>query len=171
MARTTTATPAPAPRRKNGPVRSVTVKPEQLQEVDLSAPTLSLALPAHLAAALETAQLRQERPTRKAPPARVALTPAEAAALQCVGWQPPTVDANHTAKPQPRTRQNRCKGAAAYDAAAAVLNAGQSLKVSELAALWIASGGEAKPLNAIMQQVANRAGRVIQQNGATIAAV
>ena len=150
-------------------VRTVKVAPEALADVDVAAPTL--ALPAHLAAALQTAQQAQQRQTRKAPTPRVSLTPAELATLERMGWTAPTVDASYSAAPQPRTRTNRCKGGAAYDAAAAILTAGQSLKLTELAALWLAAGGDAKPFNAILQQVANRAGRTIQQNGATIAAV
>ena len=149
-------------------VRTVKVTPEQLQEIDAAAPTLSL--PAHLAAALQAAQASQQRQTRKAPTPRVSLTPAELATLEAIGWKAPTVDAAYSATPQPRTRANRCKGGAAYDAAAAILTAGQSLKLTELAALWLAAGGDAKPMNAILQQIANRAGRTIQQDGLTIAA-
>lgn len=150
-------------------VRSVTVHPADLAQMDLGAATL--ALPAHLAAALQTAQQAQQRQTRKAPTPRVSLTPAELATLERMSWKAPAVDASHSAAPQPRTRANRCKGAAAYDAAAAILTTGQSLKITELAALWLAAGGEAKPFNAIMQQIANRAQRIIRQDGATIAAV
>lgn len=150
-------------------VRTIKVAPEQLQDIDTAAPTLSL--PAHLQAALQAAQASQQRQTRKAPTPRVSLTPAEQATLEAIGWKAPTVDASYSAAPQPRTRANRCKGGAAYTAAAAILTAGQSLRITELAALWLAAGGDAKPMNAILQQVANRAGRTIKQNGATIAAV
>lgn len=150
-------------------VRTVKVAPEQLQEIDAAAPTL--ALPAHLAAALQTAQQAQQRQTRKAPTARVSLTAAELATLERMGWTAPTIDASYSATPQPRSRFNACKGAAAYTAAAAILTAGQTLTIAELAALWLAAGGDAKPFNAIAQQIANRAGRTIKQEGATIAAV
>lgn len=150
-------------------VRTIKVAPEQLQDIDTAAPTLSL--PAHLAAALQAAQASQQRQIRKAPTPRVALTAAELATLERMGWVAPTVDASYSAAPQPRTRFNACKGAAAYTAAAAILTAGQSLRLTELAALWLAAGGDAKPFNAILQQVANRAGRTIKQDGATIAAV
>lgn len=170
MTRTTTAAPAPRNGR-NGKVRTIKVNPEQLQEIDAAAPTLTL--PAHLAAALQaaTAAQQQRQQTRKAPTPRVSLTAAEQAAMEAIGWNAPTVDANHTANPQPRTRQNACKGAAAYEAAAAILTAGQTLTMPELAALWLAAGGGPKPYQAIAQQIANRAGRPIQQTGAMIAAV
>lgn len=169
MTRTTkTAAAAPAPRNgRNGKVRTVKVAPEALVDVALAAPTLEL--PEHLRAALQIAQKSQQRQTRKAPTPRVSLTAAELATLERMGWAAPTVDAAYSAAPQPRTRFNACKGAAAYTAAAAILTAGQSLKLTELAALWLAAGGDAKPMNAILQQVANRAQRTIRQDGATIA--
>jgi hypothetical protein len=133
---------------------------------------LGAALPDDIAQALAAQQQRQQqRQTRKTPTPRVAVTAAEAATLERMGWQPPYADANLTAKPKPAARRKACKGAAAYDTAAMLLTSGRTLKVAELAALWLASGGEARPLNAILQQVANRADRIIQQNGATIAAV
>lgn len=151
-------------------VRSVTVPPADLAQMDLSAATLTI--PAHLAAALQTATAAQQQrqQTRKAPTPRVSFTAAERATLEAIGWNAPTVDANHTANPQPRTRQNACKGAAAYEAAAAILTAGQTISLPELAALWLAAGNGPKPYQAIAQQISNRAGRTIQQNGATIAA-
>lgn len=163
-----TTTTRKATTTRAGKVRTIKVAPEQLQDIDTAAPTLSL--PAHLAAALQAAQASQQRQTRKAPTPRVSLTPAELATLEAIGWKAPTVDAAYSAKPKPRTRANRCKGGAAYDAAAAILTAGQSLKLTELAALWLAAGGDAKPMNAILQQIANRAGRTIKQDGLTIAA-
>jgi ribosomal protein S16 len=168
MPRTTTAAPAPAPRnRRNGPVRSVTVNPETLAGLDLAG-----ALPDDIAQALAAQQQRQQqRQTRKAPTPRVSVTATEAAALERMGWHAPYVDANLTATPKPAARRKACKGAAAYDTAAALLTSGRTLKVAELAALWLASGGEPKPLNAILQQVSNRAERTIQQSGATLAAV
>jgi hypothetical protein len=152
-------------------VRSVTVPPADLAQMDLSAATLTL--PAHLAAALQTATAAQQQrqQTRKAPTPRVAMTAAELATLERMKWKAPYVTADLTISPKPAKRGRKaCKGGAAYNAAAAILTAGQSLKVTELAALWLAAGNGPKPFNAILQQVANRAGRTIQQNGATIAA-
>lgn len=176
MTRTTkTAAAAPSPRNgRNGEVRTVTVSPEALQDADLgSAATL---LPAHLREALQTAQqaqqVRQDRAeTRKIVRRRVTVTAAESAALEAIGWEAPFRTANYTAKPQKRDRFNTCKGAAVYNAAVAVLSSGQSLKVTELAMLWIASGGDKKPFNAIVQQISNRAQRVIEQQGNTLIAV
>lgn len=167
MPRTTTAAAAPAPRnRKNGPVRSVTVNPETLASMNLGA-----ALPDDIAQVLAAQQQRQQqRQTRKAPTPRVSVTATEAATLERMGWHAPYVDADLTATPKPAARRKACKGAAAYDTAAALLTSGRTLKVTELAALWLAAGGDAKPLNAILQQVANRAERPIQQSGATISA-
>jgi hypothetical protein len=176
MTRTTTAAPAPAPgngrngKPRNGKVRSITVPPEQLQEIDLSAPTLSL--PAHLQAALQAAQASQPQKRQKQATPRVAMTAAELAAVEAMGWKAPYVTADLTVTPKPAQRgRNACKGATAYAAAAAVLVAGQPLTVPDLAALWLATNGTPKPLNALLQQISNRAGRVLQQSGATIAAV
>lgn len=151
-------------------VRTITVPPADLAQLDLNAATL--ALPEHLRAALATAQASQRaRQTRKTPTPRVALTAAELQAMDAMGWPAPAVDANHTAKPQPRKRLNTCRGGAAYDAVVAVLTAGKTVTMPELAALWLATGNPPKPYNAIAQQLANRANHVIRQNGATIAAV
>lgn len=148
-------------------VRVIKADPATLDGVNLSAPMA--ALPAHLAAALQAAQASQPRKREKQVTPRVSLTAAELATLERMGWQPPYVDADLSITPKPAKRgRNACKGGAAYDAAAAILTAGQTLKVAELAALWIASGGEAKPLNALLQQVANRAGRKVQQDGAVL---
>lgn len=152
-----------------GKVRTLHVAPTDLPTMDLSAATL--ALPERLAVALATAQASQQaRQTRKAPTPRVALTQAELAAMEAMNWPAPAVDANHTARPQPRQRLNSCRGAAAYDAAVAILTAGETLTMPELAALWLATGNPPKPYNAIAQQISNRAGRPIQQSGITIAA-
>jgi len=168
---TKTAAAAPAPRNgRNGKVRTVKVAPEQLQEIAAAAPTLSL--PAHLAAALQTAQASQPQKRQKQATPRVALTAAELATLERMGWKAPYVTADLTVNPKPAQRgRNACRGAVAYDAAAAVLTAGHTLTVSDLATLWLTTGNPAKPLNALLQQISNRAGRTIQQNGATIAAV
>lgn len=170
MTRTTTAAAAtPAPRNgRNGKVRTIKVSPEQLQEIDVAAPVL--ALPAHLQAALATAQASQPQKRQKQTTPRVALTAAEMAAVEAMGWKPPYVTADLTVTPKPAKRgRNTCRGGAAYDAAAAVLRAGHSLTVADLAALWLATGNPAKPLNALLQQISNRAGKTLQQNGATIA--
>lgn len=149
-------------------VRVIKADPATLEGVNLSAPTL--ALPAHLAAALQTAQAeadaRRQRAT-KAPAMRVSLTAAQMAALAAAGWKAPRADANLTAAPQPRTRTNACRGDAAYTVAVQVLQAGP-LHVADLAALWIAAGNAPRPLNGVAQQLANRAGRTIKQNGATL---
>jgi hypothetical protein len=151
-------------------VRAITVPPADLAQVDLSAATL--ALPAHLAAALQTAQASQPQKRQKQATPRVALTAAELATLERMGWKAPYTTADLTVTPKPAQRgRNACKGATAYDAAAAVLVAGQPLTVPDLAALWLATNGTPKPLNALLQQISNRAGRVLQQSGATIAAV
>lgn len=165
---TKTAAAAPAPRNgRNGKVRTVHVAPADLPMIDAAAPTL--ALPERLAAALATAQASQQaRQTRKTPTPRVALTAAELQAMEAMGWPAPAIDAGHTAKPQPRKRLNACRGGAAYDAAVAILTAGETLTMPELAALWLATGNPPKPYNAIAQQLANRAGRTIKQNGATL---
>lgn len=148
-------------------VRAVQVDPAQLAGVDLSAP--ALALPAHLAAALQAAQASQPRKREKQATPRVSLTAAELATLERMGWSAPFTTADLTVAPKPAKRgRNACKGGAAYDAAAAILTAGQTLRVPDLAALWLASGGEAKPLNALLQQVANRANRKVQQEGAVL---
>ena len=150
-----------------GRVRVIKADPATLEGVNLSAPTL--ALPAHLAAALQAAQASQPRKREKQATPRVPLTAAELATLERMGWSAPFTTADLTVTPKPAKRgRNACKGGAAYDAAAAILTAGQTLKVSELAALWLASGGDAKPLNALLQQVANRAGRKVQQDGALL---
>ena len=156
---------------RNGKVRTIQIPPADLAQLDLGAATL--ALPEHLRAALATATAAQQQrqQTRKAPAPRVTLTAVELQAMEAMQWQAPTVDANHTANPQPRTRQNACKGAAAYEAAAAILTAGQTLTMPELAALWLAAGNGPKPYQAIAQQIANRAQKPIQQSGAMIAAV
>lgn len=151
-------------------VRTVTVPPADLAQMDLGAATL--ALPAHLAAALQTAQASQPQKRQKQATPRVALTAAELATLERMGWKAPLITADLTVHPKPAQRgRNACKGGAAYDAAAAVLTAGHSLTVSDLAALWLATGNPAKPLNALLQQISNRAARTLQQSGATIAAV
>jgi hypothetical protein len=130
-------------------------------------------LPDHLRAALLTAKAeadaRRQRTAKTRTP-RVSVTADEAQGLAAMGWQPPYIDANLTVAPQPRQRYAACKGEAAYDAAAAILTADQTLKVTELAALWLAIDGKPKALNAILQQIANRAQRTIKQKGLTISA-
>ena len=171
MTRTTKTAAAPAPRNNGKPqpsrVRIIKADPATLDGVNLSAPVA--ALPPHLAAALKAAQASQPRKREKQVTPRVSLTAAELLTLERMGWSAPFTTADLTVTPKPAKRgRNACKGGAAYDAAAAILTAGQSLKVPELAALWLASGGEAKPLNALLKQVANRAGRKVQQDGAIL---
>lgn len=160
------ATRAAKPRASK--VRTITVPPADLAQMDLSAATL--ALPAHLQAALQTAQAeadaRRQRAT-KAPAMRVSLTAAQMAALAAANWKAPRTDANFTATPQPRTRTNACKGDAAYVVAVQVLQAGP-LHVADLAALWIAAGNQPRPLNGVAQQIANRAGQTVKQDGAIL---
>ena len=149
-------------------VRVIKADPATLEGVNLSAPTL--ALPAHLAAALQTAQAdadaRRQRATR-APAMRVSLTAAQMAALAAAGWKAPRADANLTAIPQPRQRQNACKGDAAYVVAVQALQTGP-LHVADLAALWVTAGNQPRPLNGVAQQLANRAGRKVRQDGAIL---
>lgn len=152
---------------RNGPVRIAQVEPTTLENVNLSAP--ATALPPHLAAALAAAQSKASarRSAAKAPTPRVSVSPAEAQTLQAMGWQPPYVDADLTVAPKPRKRFAACKGETAYEAAAAIL-ASQNLTVCDLAALWLATGNQPKPLNAILQQVANRSQRKVCQDGAIL---
>ena len=152
---------------RNGKIRTATASAEALQDANLSG--AFAGLPAELQAALKAAQSRPTR-ARKAPTPRVAVTAAEQATLDAIGWRVPYVDANHTAKPQPRTRQNACKGDAAYSAAAQYLASGNTLKVTELAQLWIACGNDKKPFNALVQQIANRMQRTVKQDGIMISA-
>jgi hypothetical protein len=152
-------------------VRVIKADPATLETVNLSSATQML--PDHLRAALLTAKAeadaRRQRAAKTRSP-RVSVTADEAQGLAAMGWQPPYVDANLTVAPQPRQRYAACKGEAAYDAAAAILTADQTLKVTELAALWLAIDGKPKALNAILQQIANRAQRTIKQKGLTISA-
>jgi hypothetical protein len=149
-------------------VRVTQADPATLESVNLSAPIL--ALPPHLAAALQTAQAdadaRRQRAT-KAPAMRVSLTAAQMAALAAAGWKAPRADANLTVTPEPRKRQNACKGDVAYVVACAALQAGP-LHVADLAALWVTAGNQPRPLNGVAQQLANRAGRKVQQDGALL---
>lgn len=151
-------------------VRTVKTDPATLADANLSG--AAAQLPEHLREALQAAKASQaQRKTRKEPTPRVKVTAAEAQALEAMGWKAPLIDAAHTSKPQDRSRQNACQGASVYDACSAVLRAGHTLTVPQLATLWWAEIGSRTTLQAIMQQVANRAGRIIQQDGATISAV
>lgn len=155
---------------RNSKVSAVTVTPEALQDANLS--SAAAQLPDHLREALQAAKASQaKRQTRKAPTPRVKVTADEAQALESMGWKAPFIDAAHTSKPQDRTRLNTCQGSNVYDACAAVFCAGHTLTVPQLATLWQAEIGTKATLQAIMQQIANRAGRTIQQQGNTIGAV
>lgn len=196
MTRTTkTAAAAPAPRNgRNGKVRTIKVNPETLASADLSAAELpedvaqamiedAIAQPidadamigrslldGDMLGMLAEAQAEEEaaRQSRKSEPiARVSLTPTEGAAMAALGWLAPRVDANLTVAPKPISRVNACKGGAAYRVALLMLSAGP-LHITKLAALWSAANGGRRPLNSILQQLANRAGRPIKQDAALI---
>lgn len=168
MTRTATAA-TPAPRNgRNGKVRTVKVDPAALATADLSAPISGL--PAELAAALAAAQqaaAQRRTSAKKAPAARVSVAAHEAAALSAAGWKAPYVTASNQWKPQPRGRQNACKGDAAYGAALAILSQ-RPLSISELAALWIAAGNTPRPMAGVCQQISNRAQRALSQNAASL---
>lgn len=151
-------------------VHTVKADPATLADANLSG--AAAQLPDHLREALQAAKASQaQRQTRRTPTPRVKVTADEAQALEAMGWKAPFIDAAHTSKPQDRTRLNACQGSNVYDACAAVFCAGHTLTVPQLATLWEAEIGTTTTLQAIMQQIANRAGRVIQQQGNTIGAV
>lgn len=196
MTRTTTAAPAPRNGR-NGKVRTVKVSdPAILASADLSRPELpedvaaeliddALTLPtttaydladsaagllsADVLAMLAEAEAEEAsaRRVKREPVARVRLTPQQGQAMAAAGWAAPQVTANLTAEPQPRDRFNACKGGAAYRVALVML-AAKPLHVADLAALWIGAGNRQRPLNGVLQQIANRAGRTVRQDGALI---
>lgn len=157
MTRKNTAA-APAPENgKNGPIRSIKIEPSAL--ADLSAADLAELL----AAAAVTARIK---PARTATP-RVSLSAEALAAFDAMGWKAPRIDTHKVTEPQPRQRLNDCKGAAAYTVALAALQAGP-VTLTGLARLWLASGNEPKPICAIAQQLANRAGQSIIQKAETL---
>jgi hypothetical protein len=163
-------------------VRTVKVAPEQLQEIDLSAAELPQEIQepqepqeqptSRLRDAMEDAKLRAAlQATRKAPKAQIMLTTEQAAAFSRMGWKAPTVGYVMTEKPEDRERINNCRGGNVYNAMAAVLRAGHTLSVAEVADLWADEIGTKTTLRAILKQTAIRAGRAIQQQEMTITAV
>lgn len=193
------AAPAPRNGR-NGKVRTYKANPETLASADLAAAELpeeiaaeliddAIAQPAQVpamdttaaAAALLNADMlamlqeAQEEIASEAAAAvrekvrRVRLTAQQSAAMAAAGWAAPAIDANYVATPEPRTRQNACKGAAAYRVAALMLRSGP-MHAADLAALWIGAGNNPRPINGVLQQLANRTGQTIRQDGALIAA-
>lgn len=148
-----TRKPAPLPAGKAGPVRITKTEPASL--ADLSADDL--------AELLANALVTKAKPARTAAP-RVTLTAEAAQAFEAMGWSAPRVDATHQWQPQPRTRHNASKGAAAYTVTVAALQAGP-VRLSDVARLWLASGNDPKAVSAIAQQLANRAGVPIAQAG------
>jgi hypothetical protein len=150
-----TAAASPAPENgKNGPIRSVKVDPANLGSLNAE----------DLAALLAIATTSTATKTRQPAAPRVSLSAEAAAAFDAMGWKAPKVTARKVTEPQHRDRLNACKGAAAYTVAVAALQAGP-LALTDLARLWLASGNEPKAINAIAQQLANRAGRPILQTG------
>ena len=187
-----------APRNgRNGKVRTYNANPEALASADLSAVELPEEIAAELiddaiaqpsappvfntqavgfsllAASLADllAEAEEEeasaRRIQREPIARVTLTPEQSAAMAAAGWKAPRVDATYAATPEPRQRQNACKGGAAYRVALTVLQ-GSPMHAADLAALWIAAGNQPRPLNGVLQQLANRAGRKVRQDGAIL---
>ena len=195
---TKTAAAAPAPRNgRSGKVRTYKASADAIANADFSAADLpeeiaaeliddAIAQPsappvfntqavgfsllaASLADLLAEAEAEEAsaRRIQREPIARVTLTPEQGAAMEAAGWKAPRVDANFTATPEPRQRQNACKGGAAYRVALTVLQ-GSPMHAADLAALWIAAGNQPRPLNGILQQLANRAGRKVRQEGALL---
>lgn len=195
---TKTAAAAPAPRNgRNGKVRTYNANPETLASADLSAAELPEEIAAELiddaiaqpsappvfntqavgfsllAASLADllAEAEEEeasaRRIQREPIARVTLTPEQSAAMAAAGWKAPRVDATYAATPEPRQRQNACKGGAAYRVALTILQ-GSPMHAADLAALWIAAGNQPRPLNGVLQQIANRSGRKVRQDGAIL---
>ena len=183
MARTNkTAAASPAP--ENGPDLSnltsdqlshaitrklpATPKASAVKVAMIDPAKLAAMTPAELKAALQAAAAAAAKtaPTRAARP-RVALSKEAAALFDQLGWSTPYADASATIEPQPRTRFNNSKGAAAYTVAIAALQVGP-ITLTDLARLWIASGNPAKNPIQIAQQLANRAGCPIQQTADTL---
>ena len=195
---TKTAAAAPAPRNgRSGKVRTYKASADAIANADFSAADLpeeiaaeliddAIAQPsappvfntqavgfsllaASLADLLAEAEAEEAsaRRIQREPIARVTLTPEQGAAMEAAGWKAPRVDANFTATPEPRQRQNACKGGAAYRVALTVLQ-GSPMHAADLAALWIAAGNQPRPLNGILRQLANRAGRKVRQEGALL---
>lgn len=188
MTRTTkTAAAAPAPRNgRNGKVRTVKVSPEALANVDLSAAQLpddittqepqqepqrpAVPLPARMERAAARMNAKQAaRKARKEPEQRVSLTADEQAILNAIDWTAPKVGANLTITPKAVERFNRCKGERAYDLLAEFLIEDSTVTMVEVAQVWInyGDGNARKTCQQILQQVVNRAGVTLQQQGLT----
>lgn len=147
--------------RKNGPVVTATINPDDADRPDIIAAAIA-------AAKAEALAKRQQRATKTAPVARVKLTAPQAEAMEAIGWKAPAVDAANTWKPEPRTRQNNCAGDAAYGAALAILKVHGALAVGDLAQVWEGCNLKPRALAGVCQQLANRAGRTVQQEGGTL---
>lgn len=149
--------------RRNGPVTTATMNPD-----DMNPDAIAQAIAAAKAAA---AAKRQQRATKTAPAARVKLTAPQAAAMAALAWKAPAVDAANQWKPEARTRQNNCAADAAYTAALALLTAQGALAVGDLAQVWHGCALKPRAIAAVAQQLANRAGRTIEQKGGTLALI
>lgn len=146
-------------------------QPAQVPTMDTTAAAAAL-LNADMLAMLQEAEQEiasqaAAAAARKEKTPRVPVTPQQGAALAAAGWVAPRIDANLTAEPESRTRLNVCKGAAAYRVAALLLQSGP-VHVADLAALWVGAGNQPRALNGVVQQLANRTGRSIKQEGAIL---
>ena len=112
---------------------------------------------------------RPERGT-KAPEPRVILTAEETEALTAIGWRAPKVGTCLTWKPEPRLRQNSCKADVAYLMMEIGLQSGP-MTVAQIAKVWTQTGNNPRPLAGVLQQTANRMGRIIRQEGGMIVTV
>ncbi len=147
------------------PVRAIKTTPEALATL---APGAIGSLPfEQLAAMLKAAEEQTAKPARQPAAPRVSLTDEAREAFAAMGWTAPKVTAHSVTQPERRERQNKCKGAAAYTVAVAVLQNGP-LPLGDLARLWLASGNQPKAIAAIAQQIANRAGVAVIQTGDTL---
>lgn len=144
--------------RRNGPVTTTTINPDDMNKPDAIAAAIA-------AAKAEAAAKRQQRATKAAPAARVRLTAPQAAAMAAIGWKAPAIDAANEWKPEARTRQNNCTADAAYIAALALLKAQGALAVGDLAQVWARCALKPRAIAAVAQQLANRSGRTVSQKG------
>lgn len=144
--------------RKNGPVITATINPDDMNKPDAIAQAIAAAKAA-------AAAKRQQRATKAAPAARVKLTAPQAAAMAALAWKAPAVNAANAWKPEARTRANNCAADAAYTAALALLKAQGALAVGDLAQVWHGCALKPRAIAAVAQQLANRAGRTVQQEG------
>jgi hypothetical protein len=148
------------------PVRAIKTTPQAIEAMPAGAIG---ALPfEELESLLRAAEAQQAtKPARQPAAPRVALTEPAREAFAAMGWKAPKVTAHSITQPERRERQNKCKGAAAYTVAVAVLEQGP-LPLGDLARLWLASGNEPKQIGAIAQQIANRAQRPVIQSADTL---